>query len=179
MDRPRLLVVLRAAVIFCLAEGALRLFSIGRTVELFGAHLGTADRGTPDSAARSGSGATARDGAVSPPASLSPDEVSILAVVERIGRRWPFGPRGGCLRQSLVAAHVVRRHDPCIRIAVESDARRGMSAHSWVEVDGEAVTSPGALHAVLTSSRAGSRRGESGRRLSRRPPGAARDDLRP
>ncbi len=150
MDRPRVLVVLRAASLFCFAEAALRIFGIGRTVELFGAHLGTADPGAPGSAATSGSGTAARDDAVAP-ASLSPDEVSTLAVVERIGRRWPFGPRGGCLRQSLAAARVVRHHHPCIRIAVGSDARRGLSAHSWVEVDGSAITAPGALDAVLST----------------------------
>ena len=151
MDRPPVLVTLRAAALFCLAEAALRIFDIGRTVELFGAHLGRADPSAPGSAATNGSGVATLEGFVSPTASLSPDEVSFLAVVESIGRRWPFGPQGGCLRKSLVAAHVVRQHHPCIRIAVGSDARRGLSAHSWVEVDGSALTAPGTFDAVLGS----------------------------
>lgn len=171
MDRPRLLVFLRATLLFGLAEAALRLFGIGRTVELFGAHLGAAGTGTPGRSAPSqrapsqkapsvtGTDAGGLDSA-SRPGSLSPDEVAILAVLERIGRRWPFGPRGGCLRQSLAAAHVLRRRHPCIRIAVGGDTRRGLAAHSWVEIDGNAVTAPGALDAVL--NRPGKARTRSG-----------------
>ena len=49
-----------------------------------------------------------------------------------------YGSERGCLRRSLVMGHVLRRHDPVLRIGVRR-TDGGFSAHAWVEVAGEAV----------------------------------------
>jgi hypothetical protein len=54
----------------------------------------------------------------------------------RVMRRWPFG-KGTCLRESLVLGHLLREHSPLLRIGIVS-RDKGLLAHAWLEVDGEA-----------------------------------------
>jgi hypothetical protein len=51
----------------------------------------------------------------------------------RVADVWPFS-RGPCLRRSLVAGHLLRRHAPSLRLGM---ARSGdeLVAHAWLEID--------------------------------------------
>jgi hypothetical protein len=60
-----------------------------------------------------------------------------LRAVQRLSPRI-YGSERGCLRRSLVMGHVLRRHDPVLRIGVRR-TDGGFAAHAWVEVAGEAV----------------------------------------
>jgi hypothetical protein len=63
---------------------------------------------------------------------LGGSELRRLRLVDALARRWPFG-RGPCLRQALVAGHVLRRHGPVLRLGAalsESD----VVGHAWLEV---------------------------------------------
>lgn len=74
-------------------------------------------------------------GAVEAPATTA----AAVRATQRVLRRWPFG-RGPCLRESLVLGHLLRRHEPVLRIGV---AGRGadLQAHAWLEVGGQVLGS--------------------------------------
>ncbi|MHB1710628.1 MAG: lasso peptide biosynthesis B2 protein [Acidimicrobiales bacterium] len=76
------------------------------------------------------------------PVPLRPVEHRRLAVLARVGPRWPFGG-GPCLRQSLVAGRVLRRLDPELQIGVtfrgEPTGGDPIVAHAWVEVAGATI----------------------------------------
>ncbi len=57
-----------------------------------------------------------------------------IRCVRRVARRWPFGS-GPCLRTSLVAGHLLRRHHPVIRLGTIGSGA-SLSAHAWLEFDG-------------------------------------------
>ena len=42
-----------------------------------------------------------------------------------------------CLRRSLVAGHLLRRHDPSLRLGV-GGAGDALFAHAWIEIDDHA-----------------------------------------
>jgi hypothetical protein len=62
-----------------------------------------------------------------------------LGRARRVGARWPFG-KGGCLRQSLVEARLLRRHHPRLRIGVARGPRGEVEAHAWIELDGHTAS---------------------------------------
>lgn len=64
-------------------------------------------------------------------------ELRGLRAVQRLSPRI-YGSERGCLRRSLVMGHVLRRHDPVLRVGVRR-TDDGFAAHAWVEVAGEAV----------------------------------------
>ena len=71
-------------------------------------------------------------------APLSVDELSPLArrqvrCTGRVADVWPFS-HGPCLRRSLVAGHLLRRHDPALRLGVAGTGD-DVSAHAWLEID--------------------------------------------
>lgn len=63
---------------------------------------------------------------------LSAREHRRLRVIDVVGPRWPFCD-GPCLRQALVAGHMLRRHGPLLRIGVAVDDA-SVVAHAWLEV---------------------------------------------
>jgi hypothetical protein len=72
-----------------------------------------------------------------PPDTPTDRELRGLRAVQRLSPRI-YGSERGCLRRSLVMGHVLRRHDPVLRIGVRR-SDDGFAAHAWVEVAGEAV----------------------------------------
>ncbi len=64
---------------------------------------------------------------------LSPRDRRQLRCTRRVADVWPLS-KGPCLRRSLVAGHLLRRHHPAIRLGV---AGRGddVLAHAWLEID--------------------------------------------
>lgn len=136
MTRARPFAIVQAVVLFFVVEAALRAVGTRRAARWFGARFESGD-----------SVGTGNHGALL----LTSRESSSLAGVELVARRWPFGPPGGCLRESLAAAHVLRRHEPCIRVAVEPGQRGTLAAHAWLEVAGVAATDRGTFRSVLSS----------------------------
>lgn len=59
-------------------------------------------------------------------------EAGKLRVLEVMASRWPFCD-GPCLRQALVAGHILRRHRPALRIGATL-AGTGVVGHAWLEV---------------------------------------------
>lgn len=82
---------------------------------------------------------------IPPPLHLRPRERTTLRVLSRVAPHWPFSPTpgGSCLRHSLAAAYVVRKHRPELRLGVSTCTNRGVVAHAWTEIRGTAVTNPG------------------------------------
>jgi hypothetical protein len=64
---------------------------------------------------------------------LSPHAERQLRCARHVADAWPFS-QGPCLRRSLVAGHLLRRHHPALRLGmIGSDAN--LLAHAWVEID--------------------------------------------
>ena len=72
---------------------------------------------------------------------LSRAERRAVRMVRGLMRRWPWG-QGTCLRRSLVVGHVLRRHDPWLRVGVARTAG-DIGAHAWLEIRGVAVGGAG------------------------------------
>jgi Transglutaminase-like superfamily len=64
---------------------------------------------------------------------LTPRDRRELRCARRVADAWPLS-KGPCLRRSLVAGHMLRRHDPAVRLGV-SRARGDILAHAWLEID--------------------------------------------
>jgi hypothetical protein len=64
---------------------------------------------------------------------LSPTARRQVRCTRRVADAWPFS-RGPCLRRSLVAGHLLRRHDPTLRLGV-GGAGDALFAHAWIEID--------------------------------------------
>lgn len=80
-------------------------------------------------------GTAAGVGAVEAPATTT----AAVRATQRVLRRWPFG-RGPCLRESLVLGHLLRRHEPVLRIGVAGSGA-DLRAHAWLEVGGHVLGS--------------------------------------
>lgn len=52
----------------------------------------------------------------------------------RVAHAWPFS-QGPCLRSALVVGHLLREHDPAIRLGVLT-TDGDVYAHAWLEIDG-------------------------------------------
>jgi hypothetical protein len=70
----------------------------------------------------------------SPPLNLTRWQMEQLHTLAPLADRWPFAD-GPCLRQSIVAGHVLRRHHPVLRLGVAPQTD-GLLAHAWLEVGG-------------------------------------------
>lgn len=57
-----------------------------------------------------------------------------IECTNRVADAWPFSD-GPCLRRTLVAGRLLRRHDPSIRVGLRGGTS-GMVAHAWLEIDG-------------------------------------------
>lgn len=120
------LALLRAGFLFSAAELAVRVVPLPRLAQWFGAPLcldgvRPVSRRIPDDCTK--------------------DEHRLLVAVERLARRWPIG-RGPCLRQSLAAGFVMRRHGARLRLGIVRQGAGDVIAHAWIEIDGQAVTNP-------------------------------------
>jgi hypothetical protein len=71
------------------------------------------------------------------PLDLSRWQRGQLRTLLPLAERWPFAD-GPCLRQSLVAGHILRRHHPILRLGVATE-QNSVQAHAWVEVAGLVV----------------------------------------
>jgi Transglutaminase-like superfamily len=56
-----------------------------------------------------------------------------LRCTRRVADAWPFS-KGPCLRRSLVVGHLLRHHDPAVRLGVAGSGDH-LFAHAWVEID--------------------------------------------
>jgi hypothetical protein len=56
-----------------------------------------------------------------------------LRCTRRVADVWPLS-KGPCLRRSLVAGHLLRRHDPAVRLGVAGTGDE-VFAHAWLEID--------------------------------------------
>lgn len=81
---------------------------------------------------------------------LTAREQRRLRVLAAVVKRWPFGP-GPCLRQSLVAGRILRRHGPRLRLGA-APTGDGVLGHAWLEVGGNWVVGQPAGFPVLTSN---------------------------
>jgi Transglutaminase-like superfamily len=72
---------------------------------------------------------------------LRPAERRAVRMARALMRRWPWG-RGACLRRSLLVGHVLRRHDPWLRVGVARDDT-DIRAHAWLEIRGVEATGAG------------------------------------
>ncbi len=111
---------LRALALFALVEALVRWVPMPRLVRLLRCRLGLS---ADDEPTVSG-----------PPRTLSATDLRQLRWTNRIARIWPFS-HGPCLRRALVTAHMLRRHEPVIRLGTTGSGQT-LSAHAWVEIDG-------------------------------------------
>lgn len=113
------LVEVMAALVF--VESALRWVPLGRLAGWLGVQLSVMadDRRVPSSL---------------PEAGFGPRELRKVYLARKMLLYWPFGA-GTCLRETLVVGHILRRHQPALRLGV---ARLGsaVTAHAWLEVGG-------------------------------------------
>jgi hypothetical protein len=116
-------------------EVGLRTTSLSRLTRLLGVAIDT-DAGAPGQEGQRGPVLTAHEGR----------QLRILAAIVE---RWPFG-RGPCLRQSLVAGRILRRHQPHLRIGA-APTEDGVLGHAWLELAGKAVVGNPAGFPVLVS----------------------------
>jgi hypothetical protein len=70
-----------------------------------------------------------------------------LRCARRVADVWPFS-KGPCLRRSLVAGHLLRRHDPAVRLGTIG-AGESLTAHAWIEIDDRPLESISDVHAFL------------------------------
>jgi hypothetical protein len=66
-----------------------------------------------------------------------------LRCTSRVVDAWPLS-KGPCLRRSLVAGHLLRRHDAALRIGVAGTGD-DIHAHAWLEIDDRPLEAVGAF----------------------------------
>ena len=117
---PReLLTTLHATVVLAIVELSIRWVPLPRLSRILGVRVNLAP---------------ARDHVVPLPlTALSPRARRQVSCTRRVADAWPFS-RGPCLRRSLVAGHLLRRHDPTLRLGV-GGAGDTLFAHAWIEID--------------------------------------------
>jgi hypothetical protein len=84
--------------------------------------------------------AEAKPGMPPQPLKLTRWQTGQLRTLLPLAARWPFAD-GPCLRQSLVAGHILRSHHPVLRLGVATE-NDSVQAHAWVEVGGMLVGEP-------------------------------------
>lgn len=85
-----------------------------------------------------------------PPPTLTPRAEEQLWAAWVLAERWPYAD-GPCLRRSMVAARLIRRHDPVLRLGVAL-RDEGILAHAWLEVEGHPLEDLGDLLAFQKHS---------------------------
>ena len=81
---------------------------------------------------------------------LSPRARRQIRCTRRVADVWPLS-RGPCLRRSLVAGHLLRRHHPAVRLGVAT-AGDTVLAHAWLEIDDRPLESVVRLQRVPTDT---------------------------
>jgi hypothetical protein len=74
-------------------------------------------------------------GRPSHPQELPADGAARYRAAQCLMQVWPFGGEGKCLRMSLVAGCLLRRHAPTVRLGI-ARLDQGIAAHAWIVVDG-------------------------------------------
>ena len=70
-----------------------------------------------------------------------------LRCVRRIARHWRFS-EGACLRASLLAGYVLRRHKPRLVIGVSRNDG-AFAAHAWLDVHGRIIGDRGMYQSLV------------------------------
>jgi Transglutaminase-like superfamily len=115
-----LLATLHALVVLVVVELSIRWVRLPHLARLLGVRLDL--------------GPVRTDHADGGPVALPDRSLRRLRGTARVVHVWPFC-QGPCLRQSLVAAHLLRDQHAAVRLGVAgtgSDVR----AHAWIEIDG-------------------------------------------
>lgn len=134
---PReLLTTLHAALITAVVEALIRWVPLPRLCRLLGVDLDLTPRAVPADQL--------------PIGSLPPSTQRQLRSTARVLDVWPLG-KGPCLRRSLVAGHMLRRHEPAIRIGIAGTGG-DIHAHAWLEIDGHPLEAVGAFSAFEHTS---------------------------
>jgi hypothetical protein len=136
---PReVLTTLHATVVLAIVELSIRWVPLPRLSRILGVRVNLAP---------------APDVVPLPLTELSPTARRQVSCTRRVADAWPFS-RGPCLRRSLVAGHLLRRHDPTLRFGV-GGAGDTLFAHAWIEIDDrplEDVSGLGVFQQVASGS---------------------------
>ena len=112
LSRQELLTTLHAMVVLAIVEVSIRWIPLPRLSRLLGVRFNLSPLQLTD---------------------LPPIARRQMICTRRVTDAWPFS-RGPCLRRSLVAGHLLRRHDPTLRLGV-GGAGDTLFAHAWIEID--------------------------------------------
>jgi hypothetical protein len=115
----RWLGIARLTTLTFLVEAALRILSLPRLARLLGVPLELGRSGAP-------SGSLDQ-------LPLNQAERDLIDTAWRILRHRPFN--GTCLRRALIGGHVLRHHQPLLRLGV-AKSHGQVQAHAWVEISG-------------------------------------------
>jgi hypothetical protein len=116
---------LRVVVVLAAVEALIRWMPLPRLSRLLGVRLEWSPAGGDANRMRLGE--------------LPPRARRQLRCTHRVADVWPFS-KGPCLRRSLVAGHLLHRHDPAIRVGVTGTGDE-LCAHAWLEIDGRPLES--------------------------------------
>jgi hypothetical protein len=122
---PELATTFHVVLVLALVETLIRWVSLPRLSRLLGVRLDLEP-------ARADAQQVRPDG-------LPPLARRQLRCTRRIADMWPFS-KGPCLRRSLVAGHLLRDHDPAIRLGLIGSGDE-VSAHAWLEIEGRPLES--------------------------------------
>ncbi len=120
-----------------IVELAVRFLPVGTVAALIGAPLAT------------GEAEPTGDPVSLTPIALRPAEFRRLRSLDVLARRWPFGS-GPCLRQALVAGHVLRHHGPHLRIGATLEGT-DLVGHAWLELGALELGRSAGFAALVTS----------------------------
>ena len=73
-----------------------------------------------------------------------------LRCTRRVADVWPLS-KGPCLRRSLVAGYLLRRHHPAVRLGVAGTGAE-LVAHAWLEIDDRPLESVAGLSVFQRTS---------------------------
>jgi hypothetical protein len=110
--------VLATVVLFTVVEVGLRVRTLPVLADRLGVRLSSATR------------------PATPPTSLPRWALGPVRSAAAVGRRWPVGPEGSCLREALVLARRLRALDPEVVLGVRKVDGGAVQAHAWVVVRG-------------------------------------------
>ncbi len=120
-----------ALVLFAYSEWLVRRYSLPVAAQRMRVTMSAGEQRLPDAGTTTGT-----RGATAVPAGRLPRwAMRRVRGVERVGRWWPLGRSGPCLRSSLVVGRRLEPLRPVLCLGVRRD-RAGLRAHAWVHVAG-------------------------------------------
>jgi hypothetical protein len=119
MPPREIMTTLHAAAVLVLVEALIRWIPLPRLSRMLGIRVNLAPPPT--------------DVEQLPVDALTARDRRQLRCTGRVADVWPLS-KGPCLRRSLVAGHLLRRHHPAVRLGI-SHASGGLFAHAWLEID--------------------------------------------